>query len=222
METQNILLVDDHKIIREGIKHYLEGIDFVNVKGEAQNGEQALAWLKVNSSKTNIALLDIGMDGMNGIELCGEISEKYPQIKSIALSMFSEPHHIKQMMQAGAKGYLLKNSTQEELRDAITNVANGKSYFTTEVTNIIMTSMTGNGKKNYSKVSMEMPLTERELEVLELILKEYSNNEIADALFISPRTVDAHKRNLLEKTGSRNLAGLIMYAVHNRLFDDLY
>lgn len=222
MDTQNILLVDDHKIIREGIKHYLESIENVNVIGEAQNGNQALEWLKTNAQDVTIALLDIGMDGMNGIELCGEISEKYPHIKSIALSMFSEPHHIKQMMQSGAKGYLLKNSTQEELKEALEAVASGKTFFTSEVTNIVMSSMTGNSKKSYSKVSVEMPLTERELEVLELIMKEFSNNEIADALFISPRTVDAHKRNLLEKTGSKNLAGLVMYAVHHRLFDDLY
>lgn len=222
METQNVLLVDDHKIIREGIKHYLESIENVNVIGEAQNGNQALEWLKSNAANVTIALLDIGMDGMNGIELCGEIMQKYPHINCIALSMFSEPHHIKQMMQAGAKGYLLKNSTQDELKEALESIAAGKTFFTSEVTNIVMSSMTGNNKKSYSKVSVEMPLTERELEVLELIMKEFTNNEIADSLFISPRTVDAHKRNLLEKTGSKNLAGLVMYAVHHRLFDDLY
>ncbi|MDP4764213.1 MAG: response regulator transcription factor [Salibacteraceae bacterium] len=222
MEPQNILLVDDHKIIREGIKHYLEGLDNVTVIGEAQNGQQALEWLKSNSKQVTIALLDIGMDGMNGIQLCEQILQLYPEIKCIALSMFSEPHHIKQMMQAGAKGYMLKNSTQEELKEALENVASGRNFFTSEVTNIIMSSMAGTNKKSYSKVSLEMPLTERELEVLELVMKEFTNNEIADELFISPRTVDAHKRNLLEKTGSKNLAGLVMYAVHHSLFDDLY
>jgi DNA-binding NarL/FixJ family response regulator len=222
MEPQNILLVDDHKIIREGIKHYLEGLENVTVVGEAQNGLQALEWLKPNNKQVTIALLDIGMDGMNGIQLCEQILQLYPDIKCIALSMFSEPHHIKQMMQAGAKGYLLKNSTQEELKEALENVAAGKNFFTSEVTNIVMSSMAGTNKKSYSKVSLEMPLTERELEVLELVMKEFTNNEIADELFISPRTVDAHKRNLLEKTGSKNLAGLVMYAVHHRLFDDLY
>ncbi|MDP4664055.1 MAG: response regulator transcription factor [Salibacteraceae bacterium] len=222
MEPQNILLVDDHKIIREGIKHYLEGLDNVTVIGEAQNGQQALEWLKSNSKQVTIALLDIGMDGMNGIQLCEQILQLYPEIKCIALSMFSEPHHIKQMMQAGAKGYMLKNSTQEELKEALENVASGRNFFTSEVTNIVMSSMAGTNKKSYSKVSLEMPLTERELEVLELVMKEFTNNEIADELFISPRTVDAHKRNLLEKTGSKNLAGLVMYAVHHSLFDDLY
>jgi len=222
MEQQNILLVDDHKIIREGIKYYLDGLENVTVVGEAQNGAQALEWLKTNSSLVTIALLDIGMDGMNGIELCEQILQLYPDIKCIALSMFSEPHHIKQMMQAGAKGYLLKNSTQEELKEALESVSSGRNFFTSEVTNIVMSSMAGTNKKSYSKVSLEMPLTERELEVLELVMKEFSNNEIADTLFISPRTVDAHKRNLLEKTGSKNLAGLVMYAVQHRLFDDLY
>lgn len=222
MENQRILLVDDHKIIREGIKHYLEGLENITVIGESASGTDALKWLEQHAEDVTIALLDIGMDGMNGIELCQKIGEAYPHIKNIALSMFSEPHYIKQMMQAGAKGYLLKNSTQEELDKALSKVAEGGNYFTEEVTNIVMASMSGTTKKNYSKVTVEMPLTDRELEVLELIMKEYSNAEIADTLFISPRTVDAHKRNLLEKTGSKNLAGLVMYAVHHRLFDDLY
>ncbi len=174
MEPQNILLVDDHKIIREGIKHYLEGLDNVTVIGEAQNGQQALEWLTSNSKQVSIALLDIGMDGMNGIQLCEQILQLYPEIKCIALSMFSEPHHIKQMMQAGAKGYLLKNSTQEELKEALENVASGRNFFTSEVTNIVMSSMAGTNKKSYSKVSLEMPLTERELEVLELVMKEFT------------------------------------------------
>lgn len=222
MKNLNILLVDDHKIIREGIKHYLEAYKGVKVVGEAKNGKEALSWLEYHHTEVDIAILDIGMDGMSGIELCEKMTEKYPEIKCIALSMFSESYHIKQMMHAGAKGYLLKNSSQEEIHLAISKVAEDGTYFTPEVTNIVMDSFSGNAKKSYSRMTIEMPLTDRELEVLELIMKEYSNQEIADKLFISPRTVDAHKRNLLEKTGSKNLAGLVMYAVQNRLFEDLY
>lgn len=222
MKNMNILLVDDHKIIREGIKHYLEAYDGVRVVGEAKNGVEALEWLEPNHAQVDIGILDIGMDGMNGIELCGEMTKLYPNIKCIALSMFSESYHIKQMMQAGALGYLLKNSSKEEIHEAITKVSDGGTYFTSEVTGIVMESMTGTTKKSYSRMTLDMPLTDRELEVLELIMKEFSNQEIADKLFISPRTVDAHKRNLLEKTGSKNLAGLVMYAVQNRLFEDLY
>ncbi|GAB4374519.1 MAG: response regulator transcription factor [Salibacteraceae bacterium] len=222
MNAINILLVDDHKIIREGIKHYLESYEGVLVAGEAKNGEEALQWLEKNHQTVNIAILDIGMDGMNGIELCEKINELYPGIKCIALSMFDEPYHIKQMMNAGAKAYLLKNASKEELHEAVTKVSSGETYFPQDVTNIVLSSMMGEPKKKYSRLAVEIPLTEREMEVLELIMKEYSNQEIADALFISPRTVDAHKRNLIEKTGSKNVAGLIMYAVQHRLFPDLY
>jgi DNA-binding NarL/FixJ family response regulator len=122
------------------------------------------------------------------------------------------------MLKAGVNGYLLKNCGISELKKAIEKVKNHETYYSPEVTEIIMQNLSG---KKSSKTSFEVPLSNREMEVLHLITKEYSNQEIADKLFISPRTVDAHKRNLLDKTGSKNIAGLVLYAVEKRLFEDM-
>lgn len=217
----NVLLVDDHKIVREGIRYYLEENSDIKVVCEAGSGEAAIELLKERASEIEVAIVDISMGGMTGFELTEFVTKNYPHIHVIGLSMFHEPQHIKQMMNAGAKGYLLKNSSQQEIVAAIEKVLAGETYFSPEVTEIVMNNLAGRSKKNYSRVAVEMPLTKRELEILEMIIKEHSNQEIADALFISLRTVDAHKRNLLEKTGSKNVAGLVLYAVHNNLFSDL-
>ncbi len=135
--------------------------------------------------------------------------------------MLDEGHHIKQMLAEGAMGYLLKNCSEDELMNAIRTVHEGGTYYSTEVTNIIINNIRKVNPKSTSRLITDTPLTEREKEVLHLILKEKSNIEIADTLFISVRTVDAHKRNLLDKTGSVNVAGLVLYAVDRQLFDDV-
>lgn len=216
MEVIDILIVDDHKMVREGIKSVLENEDNFKITGEASNGTEALIFL--GKSKIDIILTDISMPKMDGVALMKEIAEKYPEQKVIALTMMGEGQHIKQMLKAGAKGYLLKNCGSRELTSAIRKVHQGETYYSHEVTQIIMEQLSG---KKTGRLSVEIPLTDRELEVLHLILKEYSNQEIADTLFISPRTVDAHKRNLIEKTGSKNIAGLVLYAVEKRLFEDI-
>lgn len=221
MSSVKILLVDDHKVIRDGIKFYLESEDnLYNVIGEASNGQKALDFLKEQS--VDLVLLDINMDEMDGITCAKEIKTLYPETKIIALSMLNENHHIKKMINAGASGYLLKNCDEEEIKSAIKTVMNNGTYYSPQVTETIMNSL---GKKKTKGSSSgfinEFPLTEREKEVLELIVKEFSNQEIADKLFISLRTVDAHKRNLLEKTGAKNIAGLVMFAINNQLFEDI-
>jgi DNA-binding NarL/FixJ family response regulator len=134
--------------------------------------------------------------------------------------MMNEPYNIKKMLGAGAKGYLLKDCTQEELINAIKTVAQGKNFYSSEVTQIIMDGLGGKPKEK-QRVVNEIPLTKRENEILHLICKEKTNPEIAEELFVSIRTVEAHKRNLLEKTGCKNIAGLVIYAVERNLFDDL-
>uniref|UniRef100_UPI004048E5F4 response regulator transcription factor n=2 Tax=Roseivirga sp. TaxID=1964215 RepID=UPI004048E5F4 len=134
--------------------------------------------------------------------------------------MLSETQHIKKMLNYGIQGYLLKSSGEEEIKKAILEVAQGETYYSKEVTTIIMNNLRGEKAKG-SRMALEVPLTLREKEVLHLIVKEYSNQEIGDELFISVRTVDAHKRNLLEKTGAKNVAGLALYAIEKRLFDDV-
>ncbi|WP_420581718.1 response regulator transcription factor [Reichenbachiella sp.] len=213
-----ILLVDDHKMIREGIKSFLEESEEYEVVLEAENGTDAFEIY--DPSKVDLVITDIMMPEMDGIELTGKLVKKNPDVRVIALTMLNENHHIKQMLKAGVSGYLLKNCSEEELFKAIETVMTGNKFYSQEVTDIIMNDLSGD-KKPKQRLSMEIPLTTRELEVLHLICKEHSNKEISDKLFIGMRTVDAHKRNLLEKTGCKNVAGLVVYAIERDLFNDL-
>lgn len=215
-----ILLVDDHRLIRDAIHSYMEDDSEYQVVGEASHGQEAIRILE--EREVDVVLMDINMPIMGGLDCTKEIVKRWPHIKVLTLSMMSDNQHIKQMMGAGASGYVLKNCTEKELKKAIKTVFEGDTYYSAEVTEVVMTNlMKNNTTKTTSNLVVDMPLTEREKEVLELIIKEFTNNEIADKLFISNRTVDAHKRNLLEKTGAKNIAGLVMYAINNQLFVDL-
>ncbi|MFY0626683.1 MAG: response regulator transcription factor [Reichenbachiella sp.] len=218
MTKTKILLVDDHKMIREGIKSFLEDNLDYEIVGEGKNGIEAIELYK--SKEVDLVIADILMPVMNGMELVEELLKIDANAKIIALTMLNERQHIKQMMKLGASGYLLKNCTENQLNDAIKSVMKGEKYYSSEVTDVLMNSDT-NTVKVKSRLSVEIPLTNREIEVLHLICKEYTNKEISDELFIGMRTVDAHKRNLLEKTGCKNMAGLVVYAIERNLFDDL-
>jgi DNA-binding NarL/FixJ family response regulator len=214
-----ILLVDDHKLIRDAIFSYLENDADFNVVGQVSNGQEAIDFLAGNN--VDVIMMDINMPVMDGVAGTEIITKKWPDVKVLALTMMSDNQHIKQMMNAGALGYILKNCTEEEVKEALNTVNAGDTYYSTEVTETVMASMMKRKPMKTSHMVVDIPLTEREKEVLRLIIKEYSNQEIADELFISPRTVDAHKRNLLEKTGSKNVAGLVLYAIDKQLFEDL-
>ncbi|AZQ60800.1 response regulator transcription factor [Flammeovirga pectinis] len=212
-----VLLVDDHNMIREGLKSFLDKEHF-DIIGEAVNGVEAL--LLLEKHKVDVVITDIMMPEKDGITLCKEITAQYPSIHVLALTMMNESYNIKKMLSAGAKGYILKDCTQDELRKAIKSVANGENYYSSEVTSIIMQGLSSQPAVK-KRVLTEIPLTEREMEVLHLICKEFSNIEIGEKLFISPRTVETHKRNLVEKTGAKNVAGLVLYAIERNLFTDL-
>lgn len=214
-----ILLVDDHKLIRDAIKTYIENDDEFEVVAEAGNGQEALVLLK--SVEVDVVMMDIQMPVMDGITCAKEIKTLYPEIKILALSMLNDNQFITQMGAAGALGYILKNSGEEEIKKALRKVYKGELYYSAEVQETVMQHKFKSGSIRSHKLVVDLPLTSREKEVLRLIIKEYTNQEIADELFISPRTVDAHKRNLLEKTGSKNIAGLVLYAIEKNLFDDL-
>ncbi|HET8859720.1 response regulator transcription factor [Marivirga sp.] len=212
-----VLLVDDHRLIRDGIRFYLEKQgDDISIAGEASDGKQALIFLEKNPEAVDIMLTDISMPEMNGVELATEVNKKFPTIKIIALTMIKDSQYVKQMLQAGASGYLLKNAREKDIVDAVKAVYAGETYYAQEATKAIMDFMSK--KKQDSDV---IAISKREKEVLRLIIDELSNQEIADKLFISIRTVEAHKRNLMEKTGSKTLAGLVKYAINNFLFEDL-
>jgi len=214
-----ILLVDDHKLIRDAIHSYLDEDGEFEVVGQVSNGQEALDFLA--GQLVDVVLMDINMPVMDGVTSTKEVTKRWPEVKVLALTMMSDNQHIKQMMNAGALGYILKNCTEEEVKEALRTVATGETYYSEEVTDTVMASMMKRKPMKTSHMVVDLPLTEREKEVLLLIIKEYTNQEIADELFISPRTVDAHKRNLLEKTGSKNVAGLVLYAIDKQLFEDL-
>ncbi|NCU31727.1 MAG: response regulator transcription factor [Candidatus Moranbacteria bacterium] len=214
-DTTRILLVDDHKIVRDGIISLLHGELHIEIIGQAENGIEALD--KIEKLKPDLALLDINMPIMDGLECAKRISEKFPEVKILILTMLNELEHIKNMLAAGAGGYILKSSGKDELIAAINSVMMGNTYFSEEVKDLIMMDMMRKKTATGKVVGEPIPLTPRELDVLKLIVDEFTNQEIADKLFISVRTVDAHRRNLLEKTGSRNTAGLVKFALENDL-----
>lgn len=213
MANVKVLLADDHKIVRDGIKLMLETQIGIDVIAEANNGREALQ--KLNNSVIDIVVMDINMPEMDGITATKEIKSIYPDVKVLALTMSNDDLHIRQMIQAGASGYIMKSAGRAELKDAINSVMNGKHYFSDEATHSIMMDLVkGKGKPSSPDA---VHITDRELEILELIIQEFTNQEIAEQLFISSRTVDAHRRNLLQKTGARNTAGLVRYAFQNNI-----
>ncbi|MEZ5107112.1 MAG: response regulator transcription factor [Draconibacterium sp.] len=206
MKKISICIVDDHTLFRNGLKLLLSTLNFIGEIFEANNGEEFVNGLKNNP--VDIALLDIEMPIMNGIEAAKRAKEIQPSIKILALSMYSDKNYYLSMIDAGACGFLLKNSNFDEVEKAIIDVCNDKSYISIEILNEILKYPE---KASFSVLDNE--LTERETEVLLLICKGLTNNEIADKLVLSKRTVDKHRENLLLKTQSKNTANLVIYAI---------
>ncbi len=213
MANIKVLLADDHQIVRDGIKLMLEPQVGIDVVAEAENGTEIEHLISDNH--IDVAIMDINMPEMDGIAATRLIKDKFPDVKVLALSMSNDDSHIRQMIQAGASGYIMKSAGRQELTKAIYEVMEGRQYFSDQATQSIMMDLVKNKGKSTSPEPIH--ITEREKEVLEMIVKEYTNQEIAEKLYISPRTVDAHRRNLLQKTGARNTAGLVRYAFEHGL-----
>ena len=216
--SMNILIIDDHRIVRDGIKLYLDGDPEYQIVAEGSSGYDALNLTQ--QKEVDLILMDINMEGMDGIETTKKVIEEHPEIKVIALTMHNDYQHIKAMMDAGAGGYLLKSCDESELKYALKSVMEDDIYYSKEVAQTVMNNLAKKKARSRSE-ALATPLTPREKEVYQLIMEEYSNQEIADKLFISIRTVEVHKRNLLEKTGAKNTTGLVLYAVKNELFDQV-
>jgi len=215
MANVRIAVVDDHEIVRDGIQILLEDEPGFEIVGEAKTGKEAVELCK--SQKVDLVVMDITMPEMDGIQATKIIKEKNPEIKVLALTMLSEDQHIRKMIKAGASGYILKSSGKEELIKAVNKIMDGQHYFSDGATQSILKELVNPVVSKVKSTEMAS-LTDRELEILKLIVDEYTNQEIADELFISVRTVDAHRRNLLQKTGAKNTAGLVKYAIENKLF----
>lgn len=206
MSKIKILLVDDHQIIIDGLKSLLKNSDEIVVSAKANNGKEALKILGLID--IDVVLMDIDMPVMNGIDSLKEIRKQGFSAKVIILSMHNEAGMIKSLINLGANGYLLKSSPQDELINAIKKVADGNSYFSSDVTLSLL------NKSPQGNQPIEL-LTDRETEIIRLIAEGFSNKEIGDKLFISHRTVDTHRTNIMKKLNVSNIAGLISYAIKN-------
>lgn len=216
MPNIRIAVVDDHEIVRDGIKILLEDEPGMHIAFEAENGKEAINLCKEDTP--DIIIMDITMPEMDGIQATKIIKDSYEDVRILALTMLSEDQHIRKMIKAGASGYILKSSGKEELIKAIKNIMDGQHYFSDDATQAILQELVSPDVKS-SREPEEVNITDREMEVLRLIVDEYTNQEIADELFVSVRTVDAHRRNLLQKTGAKNTAGLVKYAIKSELFE---
>lgn len=212
--AHKIIIVDDHFIFRNGLKDLLEEIPEVDVIGEASSGEEFLELLE--TCKPDMVFMDIKMPGMSGIDTTRKALENFPGLKILALSMFGEGEYVEEMLQAGAMGYLLKNIGKEELVKAIDNIVNEKGYFSDEIL-VMVTRQVFNAKKKSVEQNILESFTKRELEVLQLVSQGFSNIEIAAKLDISPRTVGGHRNNMLSKSGLKNTAALISFALKNHV-----
>lgn len=213
MERIKVILVDDHTLCRKGLRMLLDESEEIEVVDEASTGKDFLKILE--KVQPDVVLMDINMPQMNGMEATKEALKQHPSLPILMLSMHGEEEYFDKMVDAGVKGFLLKNSEVEEVIKAICTVFRGGSYFSQE---LLLGVISGRNRKN-NEEAKDLAITEREIEVLKLICLGYSNADIADKLFISHRTVDRHRSNLLEKTSSRNSVALVMYAIKHKLVD---
>ncbi len=213
MGKLNILIVDDHKLFREGLKFLLSNLEEVGEVWEASDGEVFLSMIK--TCNPDLVLMDIEMPKVNGIEATSRALEMNPDLKIMALSMYGDEEYFQKMVDAGICGFLLKNSEFSEVKKAILTVAQGNNYFTEE----ILYRLVDRFKTKTVQVDTPVVLSDRELEVLQLICKGLSNQEIADKLFISKRTVDHHRASLLTKTDTSNAASLVIYAIKHKMIE---
>lgn len=212
MNKIKIVLADDHQLFRNGLRILLDAFDEFEIAGEASNGEEVLRI--VANSECHIILMDIDMPVMDGIEATRRGIEINPDIKVIALSMYGEEEYYHKMVEAGAKGFLLKDSDINEVKDAILTVYTGGNYFSQELLQHVIQKI--RARETETK---HANLSKREKEILLKICEGLSNQEIANTLFISKRTVDKHRANLLSKTQSKNTASLILYAIKNKIIE---
>lgn len=208
-----IMLVDDHRIFMEGLKEIIEQQPGMYVVATAENGGEML--VKMQSYNVDVVILDIQMPIMNGINAALEIQQRFPSTRILILSMHSDRSFVQRIFDIGAHGYLLKNSGKPELIEAIQTVYKGNRYFRGDAA----MSFLEKGKRQ--PISSEKPaLSKRESEILILITKEYSNPDIASMLHLSVETVNTRRKNLLQKLGAKNTAGLVKYAIYNKLIQD--
>ncbi len=218
MEESNkkiqVVVVDDHTLLRNALAKLIDSFDEFSVFFEAENGEELKAKLK-NKLIPDIILLDVNMPGMNGFETAEWLFRNYPQIKVLALSMFSDENTIIRMLKLGAKGYIMKTAEPEELHLALKSVMQKNFYLSEYITGKIV----GGLNRNMEQPDEHVILTDKELEFLKLTCSELSYKEIAERMFVSPRRVEDYRNALFEKLKIRSRVGLVMYAIKKGIFE---
>jgi DNA-binding NarL/FixJ family response regulator len=212
----HLALADDEALFRKGMKLLLEDYEGINVVLEAQDGEQLLQQLRQAPTLPDVLLLDMKMPNLNGVETAKVLQENFSSIKIIVLSTYFSKAFIVNMIELGAGAYLPKNATPDEVVATIREVYNNGFSYNQAVLEVIRDNMLQKSKPKMP-LSFGVDITSREKEILQLICEEYTTGEIAEKLFISPRTVDGHRNNLLEKLGCKNVAGLVVYAIQHQL-----
>lgn len=202
-----VFIVDDHPVVIEGIRSLLKGQEDIAWAGQAPDAESCLA--KLPSIQADVVLMDINLPDKSGVDLCKDVKSLFPSVKILALSTLNQPSFINKMINSGASGYILKNASKEELVEAIHCVAAGESYLSEEASQLVKTALHQRNGVPY--------LTRREKEILGLLATGLTTPEIAEKLFVSPWTVDGHRKSIMTKLEVKNTASLIKYAYENGL-----
>lgn len=208
-EKINILLADDHQMMIDGIRNLLGKESNINIADEANNGQVAYEKVAANPEKFDFILTDISMPLLSGTELCKMVKSEFPHIQILILSMYNNSTAVKEAVLAEADGYILKNAGKDELLKAIHRISNGGTYFSQDIIPLIYNQY---HKEKIQNDQLSL-LTTREREILALIVKEMTSEEIAETLFISKKTVDNHRQHILEKTGCKSTVGLVKFAI---------
>jgi DNA-binding NarL/FixJ family response regulator len=212
-----VFLVDDHAIMRDGLRSVLTAEPRLQVVGEAANGQELLAQLP--AVPTDVVLMDLNMPVLDGLATTQELQKHYPRLRILILSMMTHEHTIGELLAAGAHGYVLKNADKNEIIMAIISVAAGKRFLCSDMGLTVLEKLLAiEGKAPVTSSQDAIRLTHREREILQLVSTGLTNQEIADKLFTSKRTVETHRQSLLEKTGVKNTPALIKYAMEHGLF----
>jgi two-component system, NarL family, response regulator DegU len=210
-----IAIVDDHMLIRKSLCYVIDSFEGMKVVIDADNGQSFLDQLE--NCPIDVVLLDIQMPVMNGFLVCKHLVDFYPNIKILIVSQYISKHSIHKVMEIGGHGYFTKNSDPEQLEKAIRSVHENGYYFGTDLGSVIREAILWDKKNINKKVIPVSEISFREIEIIELICKEFSSKEIASKLFIEPRTVEKHRHNIMEKTNSQNIIGIVLYALKTNM-----
>ena len=215
MNKIKILIADDHQVVRRGITTLLEDEEDLEIVGEAADGLEAIE--KIKLLHPDVVLLDIAMPGMSGIETAAIIDKNHKSVRSLIFSMHNNEDYILKSVESGAYGYILKDTTKDEMLTALRKVASGEKYFTNQVSNIIVESLVNKPKRNSSKTKDTYKLSKKEKIVLKFIVNGLSSREIAEELSLSVRTVDNHRAHMMKKTGVKNAVELVKLTLKENL-----